>query len=116
MVYYQVEAVIPEPCSTLKSSYYSGIRSNLYLNGKANGIKNNQNPEAIFYPNPANDVLYLRNISPSVSVAVFDPGGRMLIDGKMNDNQIDISMLDKGMYLLKLTDQNEVITVTFIKK
>jgi hypothetical protein len=77
------------------------------------GIKNDISSLITVYPNPASDRLLIdaENKLNINSVNIMDMQGRKLIDlQKMNENNIDVSDLTEGMYLLKLnTDKGSAI-------
>lgn len=66
----------------------------------------------IIYPNPGKDVILLENISgePIEFIAVYDQTGRLMryynIDNNQNINELNISMLGKGIYALYFKRKN----------
>jgi hypothetical protein len=81
------------------------------------GVNSSQkkNVTVIIYPNPASTIL---NIDPSVNiieVSVFDIHSKKIFVSK-HFNTVDISMLNSGMYFIKIkTDQGE-FSQKFIKE
>lgn len=72
------------------------------------------------YPNPATDYLTvattdLEMANALTSYKIFDQLGRLLDAGTLQDKPINIQALKSGIYLLTLTQQNQVATVKFIK-
>lgn len=67
------------------------------------------------YPNPASDILYLKGVSKA-SVKVFSLTGQQLLSTVVNNDQINISALPKGVYNLSLEINGNSSTVKFIKK
>lgn len=67
------------------------------------------------YPNPASDILYLKGVSKA-SVKVFSLTGQQLLSTVVNNDQINISALPKGVYNLSLEINGNSSKVKFIKK
>jgi hypothetical protein len=68
-------------------------------------------PACTLFPNPANDVLYLKTSNPldkGVIYKVIDINGRTVLEGNLpgneTENQIAINAIAPGLYLLKLHD------------
>jgi hypothetical protein len=55
------------------------------------------------YPNPANNSLYFSNFDATKNIEVFDMQGRLLLKSQIL-NEVDISHLNKGIYILKADD------------
>ena len=56
------------------------------------------------YPNPANDMIFISPLNPKdIEYEIFDLIGRSLGKGRLSSNQgIEVSKLEKGVFLLKL--------------
>ncbi|SFN48061.1 Por secretion system C-terminal sorting domain-containing protein [Bizionia echini] len=70
------------------------------------------------YPNPVEDIL---NISTPVSISgkiatVFDLNGKKVLNSKLNTNNLDVSKLQTGFYILRLESEGRVINRKFIKQ
>jgi hypothetical protein len=59
------------------------------------------------YPSPARDYFQLANLTQSVSVTVFDVVGNLIMthDNVNSDSRIDLSSLQKGLYLIVVDDE-----------
>lgn len=72
------------------------------------------------YPNPTNGILNIRiaDLNEGLTVEIFDILGKKLNTKAFteNNNQIDISDLPVGMYMLKATSSNSSYTTRIIKK
>jgi hypothetical protein len=78
----------------------------------------NQEKRFVFFPNPANDNIFIKSPSENLySATVFDLRGRFVIDVSVSNenNSIDISHIPEGVYLLRITDSNFSETFKFIK-
>lgn len=70
------------------------------------------------FPNPTNNVLYIKSNQPIESIFLYDITGKNIIkkQTKNNFNQLDISNLRNGIYVLHLVDENHKITVKQVIK
>ena len=67
------------------------------------------------YPNPSSDIVYIEGNYTQLKVVVYDILGKQLIKESIT-NHIDISQLDKGVYILQLSDGVKQTTQRIIKK
>lgn len=69
-------------------------------------------------PNPSENGIF--NFSGDISlisnIQVFDASGRVLIETNLIDNQLDLSALNSGVYLTKMTTTNGLLTKKLIIK
>jgi hypothetical protein len=86
-------------------------------------IKENNN--LFVYPNPANDIINIRIkkgvLTNSSRIKLFNSQGKKIYDYLIpttgNALQLNISNLDSGVYIYKITNKNETsLSGTFIKK
>lgn len=75
------------------------------------GISNNQSIALMVYPNPTTGELFLSN---NYNIVLTDLAGKILLQ-KQNTNQLDISLLPAGFYLLH-TGENKKQTFKIIKE
>lgn len=97
-------------------------RFELILNGKATtGINENTNSVSStnlsVYPNPATDVLNisLSNGTTIETVNIYNVSGKLVNNTKLNGNQIDISQLNNGVYMVELLTANGSFKTKFVK-
>jgi len=67
------------------------------------------------YPNPAKTAFFIKgNFEGSLQIAVFDIMGKKVVEKKLHDldQQTDISHLQKGIYLVKITETETKNTQT----
>jgi len=70
----------------------------------------------VIYPNPAIDKLYINNVKTSdTSIMIYDVRGQLFLSKQIDSNPIDVSMLDKGLYIVKLLDSGNVMPYKFEK-
>jgi len=68
------------------------------------------------YPNPAGSVLYLGDDLRSGDWSIYDTSGRLLTSGKLaGENDINISTLVSGEYLLQVRQGNTVSSAVVVK-
>ena len=71
------------------------------------------NLEKIFvYPNPVKDILYIQNVYSNSKISMFDILGKnyqinAVNNFESNSISFDTSVLEKGLYFLKLEDINK---------
>ncbi len=85
-------------------------------------VKNNLNTpdfgqegQLRIYPNPVHDVLFIENNRFSNLIFVmYDLTGKQVLNGNLSNtyNEIQISLLDKGIYFIKLTDADSQSSIT----
>lgn len=68
------------------------------------------------YPNPVTDFIYIKNLkSSNASHKILDASGRLIFNGNIKSEKIDVSSLSKGNYLLQLITNENTINFKFIK-
>ena len=71
------------------------------------------------YPNPAqNSIAVSSPLNEDLSVVIYDINGREIINKKVRSNQseIDVSHLNLGVYMMKISGVTATETLKFIKK
>lgn len=67
-------------------------------------------------PNPAKDVLNIKSTVTLNAYSIYNVLGKEVLRGIINNNQIDISQLHKGIYILKIINNSGLIkSVKFLK-
>ena len=77
------------------------------------GIASQQ--DIIVYPVPATDKLYIKSALPASGISVIDMIGRQW-DAKISEEEIDISNLPSGIYLLRWQNEGKTFIKRFIKE
>ena len=76
----------------------------VYQENLTNSINIDDKNKYIVFPNPANDVLTIQGKNVS-SIKIFNIDGNIVLSKNVNNNKkVDISILNKGMYLVELED------------
>lgn len=68
------------------------------------------------YPNPADQVIYIKNLQGARSYKIFDSLGRIILQNVLNGGHINVSSLTSGNYILQLTTDRGSQILKFIKK
>lgn len=71
----------------------------------------------LIYPNPTQDALnfkFLKRPAATATAVVFDMQGRMVLQTPYAD-RLDVSALEAGFYLIRITDQETVAEKKFVK-
>jgi len=66
------------------------------------------------YPNPTSDIVYIDGNYSQLKVVMYDILGKLVMN-KSITNSIDISQLEKGVYILQLSDGAKLTTQRIIK-
>ncbi|WP_042722105.1 T9SS type A sorting domain-containing protein [Flavobacterium sp. B17] len=67
------------------------------------------------YPNPVTDVLYLKEMTKA-SVLIYNAAGQLVLNQTVNNGQVNVSTLPKGIYMLSISADGKSYTTKFIKK
>ena len=68
------------------------------------------------YPNPAVDVLNITKVSDRAAYTIYNMAGQAVSRGKVTDNKVQVSQLEKGVYMISVDNDGQVSQVKFIKK
>ena len=84
-----------------------------------NGITNTNNKYSInVFPNPAINTINIEsNYTEVIDYLILDITGKLMFRGSLNNTleKVNISQLQKGLYILKITSDNLNITKSIIK-
>jgi len=70
----------------------------------------------LIYPNPANDVLYIHPTIEKGEITIFNIVGSMVMQQALENNQVNISKLNPGIYLFHLHTKKLEFNTRFIKE
>ena len=108
------------------NDYFCGVHGALSMSGTIS-VQNNLgiedfkiDPNFNLYPNPSNSTLSVtfKNEITNVTLEVYDMLGKKAFSQTLNTNKstsIDISNLDIGLYLIKVSSEGKSKTKQFIK-
>ncbi len=98
----------------------AGWKAQLSTEGTGVGINENNKESIKIFPNPVNNVLYIKSTSIIKNVKIVDVTGKQInsysFENGNNNVSIDISGLQNGVYFIKITGKNNNITVNKIIK
>lgn len=88
------------------------VKFNNNLSTSEVSTKNNIN----IYPNPATDFLNVTKVSNKASYKIYSLAGKLVSNGIVTNQKIDVSSLAKGVYVISISDiGNEILNTKFIK-
>lgn len=68
------------------------------------------------YPNPTSSILNLDGLEATDKIQLLDLQGKLVLSGKQQAHSLDISSLENGVYLLRITrDGKHIQTVKILK-
>ena len=106
-------------CYAAQNGYDAGAGGaidNLYLGTEAGlGIANLRSGNLMVYPTVADDVVRLQGATADTEATLFDVAGNAVRRMK-GANEIRVSDLAKGVYLLRVDQQGKTATVRILKK
>ena len=72
---------------------------------------NDQNKKDVeLYPNPASEKVYFKGLDNYTKVSVYDLFGRLILKNKTNENSLDISELESGIYYFEFyVQENKIV-------
>jgi len=88
--------------------YYSEYDIELSIN--ENELQN----KIIIYPNPATEIINIKGNKEDVNVVIYDLSGKELMN-VITKSKVDISLLQKGIYIIKILDNIGMSNVKMIK-
>lgn len=89
---------------------------NIIVDGQSLGIEKFEQAGFSMYPNPVNDNLII-NFNGDLEVDILNTSGQKVISQSINsEGVINVSGLPSGLYIAKLTSDNDFIARKFIKK
>lgn len=83
----------------------------LAVSDVAGGIKAIQ-----VYPNPADNILNVSNVSAKATYEIFNAAGQLITKGKLTDGKIIVSSLIKGVYFITIDNDGTPVNTKFVKK
>ncbi|MDR0796881.1 MAG: T9SS type A sorting domain-containing protein [Tannerella sp.] len=88
-----------------------------FLASGETSISGIQSTNITIYPNPVKDILIINNGQLKVNkVEIIDLSGRSLVALKSPDSQINVSILPRGIYVVKLETDKGVVSKKLIKE
>jgi hypothetical protein len=85
--------------------------------GNTLSVKNLEIPQFVTYPNPLQNVLSVKGSTNVESILIYDLMGRNVLSDSPNkfEFNLNVSHLEKGVYMLKIKSGDNVITKKLVK-
>jgi len=99
-----------------------GIAVEFYYRLNSNTTANDETPNSnsenkvLIYPNPANNTLHFRGLSELNKISIFDLTGKLCLVKQISNNQLDISSLKHGLYIIQIETSKGIETNKFVKQ
>ena len=85
----------------------NGLSAVADLKLSAAGMDENTTSDIFIYPNPTTGTFTIKGLASKAELVIYTPYGKQLLTKEIDGNApIDMSMLPKGIYLIKITDIN----------
>lgn len=112
--------IMQERIDSIRQKFNTGITPCGCISMTGINTLSNDNSFSI-YPNPAsnNITINFSSSSKNISIKIYDATGRLVKEienVKSGENNISVSELENGLYLLNLYDESHTITKRFIKQ
>lgn len=72
--------------------------------------------DILIYPNPVRTVLYVKNIGKRANYKIYSAAGRVIASGILLNNQINVTKLINGVYVIDIEDNGKSVQKKFIKE
>lgn len=80
-------------------------------------VENSESEEMEIYPNPAAEYIILKNMELNNSgFSIADLSGRIILEGVLENNKIELGELPTGVYNLRIINGNGIIHKVFARK
>jgi hypothetical protein len=92
-----------------------GYKSFWYYTNESSLSNNSEELNSFsIYPNPTNDKLFIQGLSSSSRVSIYNVLGKLVLSQTIS-KEIDVKQLSKGVYILKIIDEQKETVRKFIK-
>lgn len=104
---------IPVNCTNFKNGEVEDYTVRISKKGVSNPI---DQTDIMIYPNPVSTVLFVKNISKKAKYKIYNAAGQVIADGVLLNNQINVSRLINGVYVIDIEDNDKTAQKKFIKE
>ena len=104
---------IPVNCVNMKNGEVEDYSVRIAKQGVPNSL--NQD-DIMIYPNPVSSVLYVKNISKKAKYKIYNAAGQLIVEGILLNNQVNVSRLISGAYVIAIEDGDKSVQKKFIKE
>ncbi|MDR2205540.1 MAG: T9SS type A sorting domain-containing protein, partial [Flavobacteriaceae bacterium] len=78
--------------------------------------ENTKDSQIQVYPNPAKDVLNISKVSDRATYVIHSVSGQLISKGNISDGKVNVSKLQKGVYVISIDDSGNKTNVKFVKE
>ena len=112
---------IPTSCETLSYGQVEDYSVNIVTGAAVSNLKETNSNETlisvILYPNPTKDILNIEtNNAIKLNYSVINYLGQVVKTGNVENNSINVSNLNAGIYILEVSNGKKLVTEKFIKE
>lgn len=104
---------VPVSCMNVKNGEVEDYTVRISKPGVANPI--NQT-DILIYPNPVSSILYVKNISKKAKYKIYNAAGQVIVEGILLNNEINVTKLINGVYVIDIDDNGNTAQKKFIKE
>ena len=108
------DAVQTSPCGSYTYGEVEDYAVSIVENTLA--VKDTKSQQVQVYPNPAVDVLNITKVTDKATYSIYNMAGQAVNNGKVVNNKVQVSQLQKGVYIIVVDNNGDVTKVKFIKK
>ncbi|GAL86753.1 hypothetical protein MYP_3983 [Sporocytophaga myxococcoides] len=90
--------------------YKKTVYSEFVEIGEVTGIVNKGNKESVIYPNPGNGVFNIKSLKAGDQMVVSNTSGITVFESGSLQDKVDLSHLTSGVYLVKIINNETVIS------
>jgi len=92
------------------AEYIWGTQTGVVWTNSSLSVDDNNLATINLYPNPASGIINISGVTENITLEIVDPLGKIILIKTVdrNQNQIDISQLENGIYIFKLSDATSV--------
>ncbi len=103
-----------DPCGTFTYGEVEDYAVSIVENNLA--VKDTNAQQVQVYPNPTVDVLNITKVTDKATYSIYNMAGQAVNNGKVVNNKVQVSQLQKGVYIIVVDNNGDVTKVKFIKK
>ncbi|SDJ53503.1 fibronectin type III domain-containing protein [Chryseobacterium jejuense] len=104
---------IPVNCVNVKNGEVEDYTVRISKAGVPNPI--NQT-DILIYPNPVSSILHVKNISKKAKYKIYNAAGQIIVEGILLNNEINVTKLINGVYVIDIDDNGNNAQRKFIKE
>ncbi|MCH4830119.1 MULTISPECIES: reprolysin-like metallopeptidase [Flavobacterium] len=107
---------IPTSCETFSYGQVEDYTINITSSAKENQKNIASGFEITVFPIPTSEILTIKGISEMATYKVYNLVGQIVLEGKINNEQINVTNCKAGNYILEVSDLHSTVTKRFIKE